>query len=168
LGQKCQVAKDDGNGNPLKDEKGNVVLDHGSLWFLKVSGAENHDRKRLLPEDPKAFFAFKAKEIEEALKAEGVTDVTVTPELVYEEFSSTYTKPNHTFAPPGHPEEFTIVLPKALCVNWRGGISVGGGGVKVAATVAPQQTSIFARLKALKANAANPTTPAPQPVMKKK
>jgi hypothetical protein len=157
LSQKCQIAKTEDGVNPLRDEKGHVLLDFGGQWFIKVSGAENHDRKRLLPEDHRAFFALKAKEIEEALKSEGITDVPVTPELVYEEFVATYTKPNHTFAPPGQPEEFTIVLPKTLCVNWRGGVSTGANGVKSTPTVAPQMTSLFARIKAQRAAAA--TTP---------
>lgn len=155
LTQKCQVAKTDDGVNPLRDEKGNVLLDHGGLFFLKVSGGENHDRKRLLPEDPKAFFALKAREIEEALKAEGIADASVSAEDVYGEFAATFTKPAHTYAPPGQPDEFTLVLPKALCVNWRGGIATGGG-VKAPVTVAPQHTSIFARLKAARAAATNP------------
>jgi hypothetical protein len=154
LSQKCQIAKTEDGVNPLRDEKGHIQLDFGGLWFIKVSGAENHDRKRLLPEDHRAFFALKAKEIEEALKSEGITDVPVTPELVYEEFVATYTKPNHTFAPPGQPEEFTIVLPKTLCVNWRGGVTSGANGVKSTPTVAPQMTSLFARIKAQRAAAA--------------
>jgi hypothetical protein len=163
LSQKCQIAKTEDGVTPIQDERGNTQLDFGGLWFIKVSGAENHDRKRLLPEDHRAFFALKAKEIEEALKAEGVTDVTVTPELVYEEFVATYTKPNHTFAPPGQPEEFTLVLPKTLCVNWRGAIGSGPAGVKAAPIVAPQHTSIFARLKAARAA----TAATPQPTVKK-
>lgn len=163
LSQKCQVAKTEDGVNPLRDEKGVIQLDFGGLWFVKVSGASTHDNKRLLPEDHRAFFALKAKEIEEALKVEGITDVPVTPELVYEEFVATYTKPNHTFAPPGQPEEFTIVLPKALCVNWRGGVSTGVNGIKSTPTVAPQLTSIFARIKAQRAAA----TTTPPPVAKK-
>ena len=169
LTQRCQIAKDDGNGNPLKDEKGNPVLDHNGLWFLKVSGAENHDRKRLIPEDWKAFFALKAKEIEEALRSDGVSEVTVSVDDVYAEYAATFTKQAHTFAPPGKPEEFSLVLPKSLCLNWRGGISTGNNGARVMNTVAPQHTSLFARLKAQKATApVNPTSPAPQPTPKKK
>lgn len=166
LTQKCQVAKDDGTGNPLRDEKGNPVLDHNGLWFLKVSGAENHDRKRLIPDDWKAFFAHKAREIEEALKAEGMTDVSVLVDDVYAEFAATFTKSAHTYAPPGQPQEFSLVLPKNLCVNWRGAAPSGTNGVRVAATVAPQHTSIFARMKAAR-DAAVAAQPTAQPAVKK-
>lgn len=166
LTQKCQVAKDDGTGNPVRDEKGNPVLDHNGLWFLKVSGAENHDRKRLIPDDWKAFFAHKAREIEEALKAEGMTDVSVLVDDVYAEFAATFTKSAHTYAPPGQPQEFSLVLPKNLCVNWRGAAPSGTNGVRVAATVAPQHTSIFARMKAAR-DAAVAAQPTAQPAVKK-
>lgn len=161
LTQKCQVAKDDSNGKPLRDERNQIVLDHGGLWFYKVSGGSNHDNKRIVPEDPKLFFALKAREIQEALKAEGIEEA-VTPEMVYEEYVAVFTKPAHTYAPPGQPEEFSIVLPKDLCVNWRGCVG-GTNGSRPAATVAPQETSLFARLRAAKAQAA-PSTP---PVSKK-
>ncbi len=163
LTQKCQVAKDDGSGKPLRDDRNQIVLDHGGLWFLKVSGNDNHDNKRLIPEDHGAFFALKAKEIEEALKAEGITDVPVTAEMIYEEYVATFTKPAHTYAPPGQPEEFSIVLPKNLCVNWRGNGN-GTNGTHPVTTVAPQQTSLFARIRAAKAQAAT----APPPVKKPK
>lgn len=160
LTQKCQVAKDDGTGNPLRDEKGNPVLDHNGLWFLKVSGAENHDRKRLIPDDWKAFFAHKAREIEEALRADGVADASVSVDDVYAEFAATFTKAAHTYAPPGQPEEFSLVLPKNLCVNWRGASPSGPNGARVATTVAPQHTSVFARIKAMAAAARESTAAA--------
>lgn len=154
LTQKCQIAKDDGTGNPLRDEKGNVVLDYNGLVFFKVSGGENHDRKRLIPEDWRAFFTLKAKEIEAALNADGVSDVSVSVEDVYSEYATTFTKQAHTYAPPGQPEEFSVVLPKNLCVNWRGSVGTSTGGTRTVATVAPQLTSVFARLKAAKAGVA--------------
>ncbi|MBY0232266.1 MAG: hypothetical protein K2W96_23550 [Gemmataceae bacterium] len=166
LTQKCQIAKDDGNGQPLRDDRNAVVLDHGSLWFFKVSGNENHDRKRLIPVDHAEFFKAKAREIEEALKAEGITDVQVTQEMVYEEYTATFTKTAHTFAPPGQPEEFSLVVPKALCINWRGG-SNGTNGTNHA-VVAPQHTSLFARLRAAKEQAATANATTPQPVKKPK
>jgi len=166
LTQKCQIAKTDDGVNPLRDEKGTILLDHGGLWFLKVSGAENHDRKRLIPEDWKAFFALKAREIEEVLKADGVTDAVVTTDDIYSEYAATFTKPAHTYAPPGQPQEFSIVLPKGLCVNFRGGVGVGSSGVRATEAVAPQHTSIFARIKAAR-DAAMAHSAATSSVMKK-
>lgn len=150
---RCQVAKDDGTGNPQRDDRGNAVLDHGGLWFYKISGTDANDNKRVVPQDHQAFFALKAKEIEDALKAEGVSDVTVTGEEVYAEYAATYTKPNRTFAPPGQPEEFSVVLPKELCVNWQGGGGTGARGLGRTAIVAPQATGLFARLRAAKTQA---------------
>jgi hypothetical protein len=37
LTQRCQIAKSEDGITPLRDEKGAVILDHGGLWFLKVS-----------------------------------------------------------------------------------------------------------------------------------
>lgn len=154
LSIRCQIAKDDGTGNPLKDEKGNIVLDHGSQWFYKISGSDAHDNKRLIPVDHQAFFAQKTKEVLEALHAEGITDVAVTPEEVYQEYVNIYNKPGKTFAPAGHPEEFTIVLPKQLCCNFvGGGPSLGGVGKPV--VPAAQSLSIFARIKAMREQAGN-------------
>lgn len=152
LSIRCQIAKDDGTGNPLKDEKGHVVLDHGSLWFYKISGSDAHDNKRLIPVDHQAFFAQKSKEVLEALQAEGITDVQVTPEDLYQEYVSLYSKPGKTFAPAGHPEEFTIVLPKQLCVNFVGG-GPSLGGVNKPAVPAAQSLSIFARIRAAREQA---------------
>jgi hypothetical protein len=147
LNTRCQVAQADPQGNPLRDEGGNPVLDHGGLWFRVISGNSHHDRKRILPEDHEAFFRRKAKEIEDALKADGVADAVVAADEVYAEYVGTFTKPNHTYAPPGRPEEFSLVLPKELVVNIRGGVGVGGG-VGRPGLVPAQATSIFARLKA--------------------
>lgn len=145
LSQRCQLAKSNGQGQPRRDDQGNVVLDHGGLWFLKVSGNAHHDRKRLVPEDAAAFFRHKATEIEAALKAKGKTNVSVTPERVYEEYVKTFTHPNHTYAPAGQPEEFSLVVPKGLCVNWCGA-SFGDGDGMLPSSIPPEQTSIFARL----------------------
>src|SRR3954465_13577024 len=103
LTPKCQIAKSEDGVTPLRDDRNNVVLDHGGLWFLKVSGGSNHDNRRLIPEEPKVFFALKAREIQEALGAEGIEEA-VTPEMVYEEYVANYSRPNGTYAPPGHPE----------------------------------------------------------------
>lgn len=163
LSIKCQIAKDDGNGNPLKDDRGNFVLDHGGLWFLKVSGTDANDNKRVLPLDATVFFQQKAKEVEDALRAEGITEVTISPEEVYAEYATTFTKPNRTYAPPGHPEEFSVVLPKGLCVNWQ-----GGGGVAARsngpASLVPQAMSLLARIRA----ARTASSTASQPVRKSK
>lgn len=159
LTQRCQIAKTEDGINPLRDEKGNLLLDHGGLWFLKVSGAENHDNKRLIPQDYVAFLKVKANEIEEALKAEGVADVTVTPEDVYNEYVGMFTKPSGTYAPAGHPEEFSLVMPKQLCVNWAGGGGSGSPSIRRIPSVAPQATSIFARIKAAREQANNQPAP---------
>ncbi len=147
LSQRCQLAKDDGGGNPLRDQAGNPVLDHAGLWFLKISGNDNHDRKRVVPEDHVAFFALKAKEIEEALRADGVADAAVTAEEVYAEYARTFTRPAHTFAPAGKPEEFSLVVPKGLCVNFCSGFH-GGNALARPSAIPAEQTSIFARLRA--------------------
>jgi hypothetical protein len=161
LTQKCQIAKTEDGVTPLRDDRNNVILDHGGQWFLTVSGGTNHENKRLIPVDHVEFFKLKAREFEDALKAEGITDVTVTIEMIYEEFVATFTKPNGTYAPPGHPEEFSIVLSKNLCVNWRGCVG-GSNGTRPMATVAPQESSLFARIRASRLQAAANQTPAPK------
>ena len=168
LGQKCQIAKTADGITPLKDDKGQVQVDHGGLYFLKVSGGDNHDNKRLIPEDHDAFFKFKARELEEALKAEGIADASVTAEEMYAEFVNTFTKPNQTFAPAGHPEEFSIVLPKGLCINWVGCPSSAGPGVVRMPNMAPQASSVFARLKAARAATNGQPNAAASPFNRKK
>lgn len=147
ISTKCQIAQDDGNGQPLMGADGKPLLDHAGLWFLKVSGNDANDNKRVIPLDHQAFFQLKAKEMEEALKAEGVTDVTVSADDVYADYATMYTKPARTYAPPGKPEEFSIVLPKGLCVNFVGG-GIASRTVGKAPVAPPQSTSLFARLKA--------------------
>jgi len=140
LSQRCQIAKIGKDGQPLRDGTGQPVLDHGGAFFLKVSGSDCHDRKRLIPEDPVAFFQAKAEEVTAHLRTKG-RNVTVTPEMVYAEYTKRFTRPGHTFAPPGQPEEFAVVVPKGLCLNWSHG--GGGRGTGSNTSIAVEEMSFF-------------------------
>ncbi len=144
LRQRCQLAKLGPDGNPLRDANGNLVLSHNGQWFLRVSGGR-HSRVRLVPEDYQAYFAQKARQVEEALKAKGVTNAWVSPEKVYEEYTRTFTRPADTYAPPNHPEEFSVVVTYKVCVNWSGAMG-SGQSLEDFCDIDPEQTSIFARL----------------------
>lgn len=143
LNRQCQIAKSDPHGSPVRDAEGNPVLDHGGLWFFHISGGDHHDRKRVVPVDPQAFFKHKADEINEALKKRG-KDRTVTPEEVYAEYVKAFRRPGETYAPPDHPEEFSMVLSKELCCNWTHGY--GTAAAHLPTSIPPEQTSIFLRL----------------------
>lgn len=146
LNQRCQIAKGDAQGNPLRDDQGTYVLAFGGLWFLKVSGHDRQDHKRLIPEDPQAFFQFKAKELEDKLKAKGKTNVTVTPEAVYAEYVRVFTNPSKTFAPAGHPEEFSMIVAKELCVNLTHQYGGGSNGSPMN-DIDLEDLSVFSRLE---------------------
>lgn len=117
LNRRCQIAKADPQGNPLRDEHGSYVLDYDGLWFFHISGGDNHDRKRVLPVDHEALLQFYANRINDSLKKRGSTR-TVTAAEVYPELVQRCRKPSETYAPPGRPEEFSMVLNKNLCINW--------------------------------------------------
>lgn len=51
-----------------------------------------------------------------------------------------YRKPSETYAPPGHPEEFSIVLNKNLCINW----SHTFGNAATAQSISIEEMSFFA------------------------
>jgi hypothetical protein len=147
LNRRCQIAKADAAGNPLRDEQGNFILNHNGQWFFIVSGNSHQDRKRVIPVDPEGFFPRKAEEIQEALKAWGVVNAAVTPAMVYQEYCRVYTRPSETYAVPDHPEKFSLVLGKQLCVNEQG--SYGGGNhTDHLGDLPPEETAIFARLAA--------------------
>ncbi|WP_439628569.1 hypothetical protein [Gemmata sp.] len=126
LNRRCQLAKLGKDGRPLRDEGGNAVLDHDGQWFLHVSGGDHHDRKRVIPADPDAFFRQKAEEATAFLRSKG-KNVTVTPEMVHREYQRRFTRPQDTYFPPGRPEEFSIVTAKERCVNWSHGGSRAAG-----------------------------------------
>jgi len=138
LNRRCQIAKADPQGNPLRDDQGNPALNYNGLWFLHVSGGDHHDRKRVVPADHEAFLQFYADQINESLKKRG-SNRTVTTTEVYTELVQRFRKPSETYAPPGHPEEFSIVLPKELTVNW----SHSFGNAGVAATISIEDMSFF-------------------------
>lgn len=139
LNRRCQIAKADTQGNPLRDDQGNPLLDYNGLWFLHVSGSDHHDRKRVVPADPEAFLQFYADQINASLKKRGSIR-TVTTTEVYLELVRIYRKPSETYAPPGHPEEFSIVLNKNLCVNW----SHSFGTAATAQSISIEGMSFFA------------------------
>jgi hypothetical protein len=114
LHRRVQIAKPGPGGKPQLDGSGNPVLAYDGLWFSVVSTGT--DRVRLLPVDHAEFFRQRADEATTAQKARG-KDVTVTADQVYGLYAKRFTRPSDTFAPAGHPEEFTLVLPKALAVN---------------------------------------------------
>lgn len=145
LNQRCQIAKADKAGNPIRDDQGNYVLAYGGLFFLKVSGHDRQDNKRLVPEDHEAFFQLKAKEMEAKLKARGKTNVSVTPEQIYAEYVRVFTYPGKTYAPPGHPEEFSMIVPKGLCVNFSHSFGGGSNGSPMN-DIEIEEMSIFSRL----------------------
>lgn len=124
LHRRVQVARPGPGGKPLLDPAGNPVLAYDGLWFGVVSTGT--DRIRLLPVDHAQFFAQRAEEATAAQKARG-RDATVTPDQVYAFYAKRFTRPSDTFAPAHHPEEFTLVLPKALAVNLAHG---GYGGTR--------------------------------------
>ena len=139
LNRRCQIAKSDHQGNPLRDDQGNYVLDYNGLWFLHVSGGDHHDRKRVVPADYEAFLQFYADQINESLKKRG-SNRTVTTAEVYPELVQRCRKPSETYAPPGHPEEFSIVLGKNLTVNW----SHSFGNTATAQPISIEDMSFFA------------------------
>lgn len=155
LNRRCQIARADAQGDPLRDDQGNPVLDYGGLWFLHVSGGDHHDRKRLVPADHEAFLRFYADQINDGLKRRG-SSRTVTTAEVYLELVRIYRKPGETYAPPGHPEEFSIVLSKNLCVNW----SHSFGNAATAQSISIEDMSFFANTLAGEGPAA-PDAPAP-------
>jgi hypothetical protein len=139
LNRRCQIARADSQGNPLRDEHGNYVLDYDGLWFFHVSGGDHHDRKRILPVDHEAFLQFYVDRINESLKRRGSAR-TVTTAEVYGELVQRCRKPSETYAPPGHPEEFSLVLNKGLCINWTHGF----GHAAAAQPIAIEAMSFFA------------------------
>lgn len=114
LYRRVQIAKPGPGGKPQLDGSGNPVLAYDGLWFNVVSTGT--DRIRLLPVDHAEFFRQRADEATAAQKARG-KDVTVTADQVYQLYAKRFTRPSDTYAPAGHPEEFTLVLPKTLAVN---------------------------------------------------
>ncbi len=158
LNQKCQIAKVDKAGNPIRDEQGDPVPAFEGLWFFKISGHDRQDHKRLLPEDYVAFFTLKAKAMEEKLKAKGKTNVAVTWEQMYSEYVKTFTNPGKTYAPPGHPEEFTMIVPKQVCINFSHSFG-GGNGAMQMCDLEVEEMSVFSRLAAQ--DSGNGNHPAP-------
>ncbi len=146
LNQRCQIAKADKAGNPIRDEQGNLIPAFEGLWFLKVSGNDKQDNKRLLPEDHVAFFTLKAKAMEDKLKAKGKTNVSVTWEQVYAEYVRVFTNPGKTYPPPGHPEEFSMIVPKQVCINFSH--SFGGSNGSLMNDIEVEEMSVFSRLAA--------------------
>lgn len=142
LYKRVQVARVGPDGKPLRGEGGQVEPDVGGQWFLVV--ATGADRARLLPVDHVAFFAWKAEQATRALQAKGKAGV-VTPERLYDHYVTRYTKPSETYAPPGQPAEFTIVLSKQLCVNLTHG-AYGGASRAGSADVLADDLSVLAGL----------------------
>jgi hypothetical protein len=176
LNVKTQIAKPSVTdaSKPMVDERGQPVLDFDGLWFLKVSGSDiKDDRKRALPEDWKGFFMRDVKAVQEALKVEGVTDQAildqVTIDAIYaSEYVTKYRRPTDTYAPPSHPDQFTLVVPKELCVNMTGGGSMSNGHARPSITpLTPDASALFQRLKAA-GTKGKTATPSPMPVPAKK
>ncbi len=139
LNRRCQIARADAQGNPLRDEHGNYVLDYEGQWFFHVSGGDHHDRKRVLPVDHEALLQYYAARINDGLKRRGSAR-TVTAAEVYAELVQRCRRPSETYAPPGRPEEFSLVLNKELCVNWTHGF----GPAAAAQPFSLEEMSFFA------------------------
>jgi len=164
LSIRCQVARpsETDPAKPLVDATGKPVLDYDGLFFLKVSGSDKDEHKRLIPVDYRAFFDRDVRALKEALKSDGVTDEAVlnqiTVESVYEEYVGRYRRQSATYAPPGLPDQFTLVVPKGLCVNMTGGGGIGSvNGHSSFTPISPVSSALFQRLKM--AAGAKPSTP---------
>jgi hypothetical protein len=166
LSIRCQVAKpsEADPAKPLVDATGKPVLDYDGQFFMKVSGSDKDERKRLIPADYRAFFERDVKALKAALQADGITDEAIlnqiSVESVYEEYVAKYRRLSETHAPAGQPDQFTVVVPKGLCVNMTGGGGIGSvNGHSSFTPISPVSSALFQRLKM--AAGAKPTTPTP-------
>lgn len=165
LRQKVQLAKPGPDGKPLRDATGQIQLDIDGQWFYVVS--RGADRVRLLPVDHVAFFNWKAEQATKGLQAKGKTGA-VTPDRLYEHYVAKFTRPTETYAPPGHPEEFSVVLSKHLAVNTTHGY--GGTSRTDPDDVLIDDLSVLAGLMSDEVTTPTPTghTPEEPPTRKRK
>jgi hypothetical protein len=165
-GTTYQVAVPDASGNPARNPDGSIKLDHGGLRFFKVAGHDHQENKRLLACVVDDFFNQKAKELKAQLQAEGIgpNDVDerglkildqVTAEAVIEEYATMFTRPNGTYLPRDAegrpmPSQFTLIVPRALCVNpaGAGGLGTNVNGAPKSQVPPSQSLALFQRLRA--------------------
>jgi hypothetical protein len=165
------LLKDAGDGRtPLRGQDGKVIRDYAGMKFLKISGNENHQRRRVIPLNAMEFFTQQAKELAAASGVEWAqldkAEVDAVVQDLIGQYADLFGRPNGKGGEPvtylprkedGTPdiEEFSLVVPKTLCEDG-GSLQVGAklkmpssGPTAASAGVA----SIFDRIKAQRAAA---------------
>lgn len=151
---------DEGNQPKVEADGKTKVWAYGGLQFLRISGNDNHRMKRLLPKDPKEFFAHLGKELASAngynwdeLQPE---DQQVVIDDIVNIYAEKFPKSNMKGAASTHmprkddgtPDinEFTIVIPKGLVVDAGELPATAKLGVKGVGAPA-LNSSVFAKLE---------------------